>query len=283
MQEVFNYMKMWVLDNNGKLTLLGKGLKILVIFILVKTGIKVSNVVIDKVFKEQNRFKYGIDKKKANTLSLILKSIVKYVIYFVGFITILDVFGIDTDAILAAAGVGGIAVGFGAQNLVRDVITGFFILFEDQFSVGDHVETKKFDGIVEELGIRVTKIRSFSGELHIIPNGMIDTVTNKSRGAMRAWVDIGIAYEEDIDNAINVLNKLFEDMQKKEADIVEGPTVLGVSNLGASDIVISIIAKTEPMKQWDVERKIRKRVKEVFDLEGIEIPYPRTVVIKKEE
>lgn len=283
MQEVFSYAKTWFADGSGQLTVLGKISKIIIILILVKIAIKVSYLVIDKFFEKQKNFKYKIEERKSNTLAVILKSVAKYVIYFIGFIPILEEFGIKTTSILATAGIGGLAIGFGAQNLVKDIITGFFILFEDQFSVGDYIKVGEFEGIVEAMGIRVTKIRDFSGALHIIPNGNIQTVTNRTRGAMRAWVDVGIAYEEDIDKAISVLNNISKEIAKNNSNIVEGPTVLGVSNLGESDVVLSVIAKTKPMEQWAVERELRKKIKEAFDREGIEIPYPRRVIIKGEE
>src|SRR5690606_22591446 len=162
--------------------------------------------------------------------------------------------------------------GIGAQSLVKDIITGFFILFEDQFSVGDYVKIGEYEGIVEELGVRVTKIRDFSGELHIIPNNNIGTVTNRARGAMRALVKVNVAYEEDINRVINVLNEVCKDIRKAHDNIVDGPNILGISDLGEYGIELTIVAKTNPMEQWGIEREIRKRVKEAFDRENIEIP-----------
>ncbi len=124
-------------------------------------------------------------------------------------------FNISTTSLLATAGIGGLAIGFGAQSLVKDIITGFFILLEDQYSVGgDYIQTGSYDGVVEELGLRVTKLRAFSGELHIIPNSNIQIVTNKTRGAMRALVKVSIAYEEDIDKAIKVLQQTCDEIKK---------------------------------------------------------------------
>lgn len=283
MQEVFNNLNEWYSKSIAEITILDKFIRVIVILVLAKIGIKIANIFIDKLFEGQQKFKYRMEERKSNTLAVTLKSIVKYVIYFVGLVMILGVFGIETASIIATAGIGGLAIGFGAQNLVRDVITGFFILFEDQFSVGDYISTGDFDGIVEEIGLRITKIRAFSGDLHIVPNGIIETVTNRSRGAIRAWVDVGIAYEEDIDNAISVLNELCIEIASSNDNIVEGPTVLGVSNLGESDVVLSVVAKTKPMEQWSVEREIRKSIKDEFDKKGIEIPYPRRVVINEEK
>nr|WP_243153452.1 mechanosensitive ion channel family protein [Senegalia massiliensis] len=224
-----------------------------------------------------------MDVAKADTLSSTAKSVSKYVIYFIAGISILEAFGVDTKGIIAAAGIGAIAIGFAAQNLVEDIITGFFILFEDQFSVGDYIAVDGVDGTVEELGLRITKIRGFDGSLNIIPNRKIEIVTNKIRGKMRALVDVGIAYEEDIDKAMEVIKRVAEEYNEENEDILEGPTVLGVSNLGSSDVVISVVAKTKPMSQWEVERELRRRIKNTFDKEGIEIPYQKRVVYNKKE
>ena len=208
MQEVFNYLNRWFTGAEVELNILEKVAKIVIVFIAIRISIKISHILIDKFFRKQQSFKFKMEDKKASTLAIILKSIAKYLLYFIGIVPILEIFGINPSSILATAGIGGLAIGFGAQNLVKDVITGFFILFEDQYAVGDYIKTGEFDGIVEEIGLRVTKIRAFSGELYIIPNGNIQSVTNKCRGAMRAWVNVSIAYEEDIDNAIKVLTSL---------------------------------------------------------------------------
>lgn len=255
----------------------------LILFILIKISIRAINKLIDKFFNGQRKFKYKIDDKKSTTFSSILKSIVRYTIYFIGGINILDIYNIKTAPVLATAGIGGLAIGFGAQNLVKDIITGFFILLENQYSVGDYIKIDSYEGIVEEMTIRATKIRSFEGDLHVIPNGKIEIVTNKSRGASRAWVDVSIAYEEDVDNAIKVLKEICSKITKENVNIIEGPTVLGVSNLGESDVVISIIAKTKSMQHWSVERDLRKLIKNEFDNRGIEIPYPKRVIVNEND
>jgi len=257
------------------------GVKILATLIIARIILKFGYLLVDKFLKAEKEGKIKFDERKIKTLAVLLKSVLKYVIYFIAGVTVLRVFGIPTESIIATAGIGGLAIGFGAQNLVRDVITGFFILFEDQFSVGDYIETAGLTGFVEEMGLRVTKLRSFSGELHIIPNGEIKKVTNHTRGSIRALVDVDIAYEEDIDRALKTLNEICQQMAREREDIVEGPTVLGVQELGPSSVVIRIIAKTVPLQQWSVERELRKRIKETFDERGIEIPYPRRVIIQQ--
>lgn len=262
--------------------ILGAAFKILVIFILIKVFARIGNRFIAGIFdpsKYNRRLK--IKQRQANTLKVLTQSVLRYILYFIGIIMILQTFGVKTDSLLASAGILGLAVSFGAKNLVRDVITGFFLIFEDQFSVGEYVKVAGVAGIVEETGLRITKIRDFGGELHIVPNGLIEQVTNYNRGSLRALVEVGIAYEEDLEKAINVINQLARGMAEEIKEIVEGPRVHGVSSLGESGVVIRVVARTEPMAKWNVENELRKRIKLVFDQEGIEIPYPRRVMINQ--
>ncbi len=279
MQGILDFFKSVFIGSNEELTLLGKLVKIAIIFLLVRLGIRIFNAIIDKSIDRKRKIKFGIDERKANTLATVLKNLNKYVFYFIGLVPSLELFGIKTTSILATAGIGGLAIGFGAQSLVKDVITGFSILFEDQFSVGDYVSIGDCEGIVEEMGLRVTKIRGFSGELHIIPNNKIEIVTNRARGSMRALVEVSVSYEEDIDRVIKVLESICEEIKDTDPSITEGPTVLGITNFGEYDISIRIVAKTEPMEQWRIERLIRIKIIETFERENIEIPYPKRVII----
>lgn len=283
MGDIIEIMNTYLKNSNGELNVLGKFLKIIIIIIVISIIISLVNKLIDKTLKNKKGTNFFVNNRRANTIGEILKKIVKYVLYFIGIVMILDMFNVNTTSILATAGIGGLAVGFGAQSLVKDIITGFFILFEDQYAVGDYVKIESLEGTVEELGLRVTKLRDFSGDLHIIPNGRVQVVTNKTRGAMRALINVSIAYEENIDNAIKVLEKVCEDIKSNNDSILDGPTILGVTDLGESNISITIVAKAKPMEQWAVEREIRKKVKEAFDRENIEIPYPRRVIIGGKE
>lgn len=253
--------------------------KIILILLLCKIGIKIGSSIIEKFFKKQKSSKYGFNDRKADTLSELLKNILRYVMYFIAMMWIFETIGFDITTVIAVTSVAGVAIGFGAQNLVKDIISGFFILFEDQFSVGDYILIEGLSGVVEALGLRVTKLRDFSGDLHIIPNGSITKVTNKSRGNMRALVEFQVAYEEDIDHVIEVINKASENIKKEFTQIIEGPSILGVSELGESGVKIRVMAKTLPMEQWAIENELRKRIKKALDIEGIEIPYPKRVVI----
>jgi len=257
--------------------------KILITMVLAKTAIWISGNFIHSIFSIKGYSKLQLDESKKKTLTSLLKSILRYVIYFVAGINILEVFGINTTSLLTAAGIGGLAVGFGAQNLVKDIISGFFIIFENQYNIGDYVETAGVSGMVEELGLRTTSLRDFGGQLHIIPNGEVTLVTNHSRGVMRALVTVGVTYEQDLEEIIAILDKELKKLRATSSEIVEGPTVLGITELRPSEVVLTVLARTLPMQQWSVERQIRKVIFEVFAREGIEIPYPRTVYINREE
>lgn len=278
MDSVKDIFNKYFIANNGDLNILGKLIKIILIFLAIKVILTLSYGIIEKTIKNRKEINFFSNNKRANTIKEILKKIVKYILYFIGIVMVLDMFNINTTSILATAGIGGLAIGFGAQSLVKDIITGFFILFEDQYAVGDYVKIESLEGTVEELGLRVTKLRDFSGDLHIIPNGRIQVVTNKNRGAMRSLVKIPIAYEENIDRVISILENVCAEIGKSNDAILDGPTILGVTELGEYDLSITIVAKTKPMEQWAVERQIRKKVKETFDIENIEIPYPRRVI-----
>jgi len=270
-----------IADNSDKI--LKSAGTILGILVLAWLGIKLGDALISRILRPREQ-KYYFDERRVLTLRTLAKSILRYVVYFVIGFTILGqlaaLSGTDLKGFLAGAGILGVALGFGAQSLVKDVISGFFILMENQYTVGEYIKTGEFSGIVEELELRVTKIRDWGGEFHIIPNGQISVVTNYSRGSMRALVEVGIAYEEDIDRAMEVMRSVAAEVCRELSDvIVEGPEILGVVALGPSEVVIRAVAKTKPLEQWTVERVLRKRFKEAFDQNGIEIPYPRQVLI----
>ncbi len=251
--------------------------------ILAFIGIKIGDLLINHVLKPRDRGLY-FDERRILTLRTLSKSILRYVTYFIVGFTILgqlaELAGTTLRGFLAGAGILGVALGFGAQNLVKDVITGFFILLENQYAVGEYITTGNFSGFVEEIGLRVTKLRDWGGEYHIIPNGQITAVTNYSRGSMRAMVEVGISYEEDLDGALAVMNRVAGEIGREMQDvIVDGPEVLGVVAFGPGEVVIRTVAKTKPMEQWRVERELRKRFKEAFHEEGIEVPYPQRMFI----
>ncbi|TJX13574.1 mechanosensitive ion channel family protein [Tissierella creatinini] len=263
--------------------ILGKLLKILIIFIIINILVSLVGKLIDRGLKDRKITNIYSSTNRANTLGQILKKVIKYVLYFIWLITSLEMFDINTGSILATAGIGGLAIGFGAQSLVKDIITGFFILLEDQYAVGDHVKIDRYEGIVEELGLRVTKIRDFNGELHIMPNSTIQVVTNATRGAMRALVEISFSYEENVDRVMEVLEDVCNKIKDTNENVLDGPSILGITNLAEYDVKVTIVAKTKPMEHWNVERQIRKMVKEAFERENIVKAYPRRIVFGGEK
>lgn len=260
-------------------------LKILLILILSWVVIRVSRMVVGRFFKKQaaDTSRFTMDERKANTLNAVIQNLIKYIVYFAAVLMILSELNVDTASLIAAAGVGGVALGFGAQSLVKDIISGFFILFEDQYAVGDYVEIGDVMGTVIEIGLRTTKVKPYTGEECIIPNGEIKRVTNYSRSNHLAIVDMGIAYETDIERAIQVMNDAAGEYAAENNDIVAPPEVVGVMSFDASSITIRAILWTTPMTFWGVEREMRKRYKAAFEKHGIEIPFPHRVIINKNE
>lgn len=250
-------------------------LLIIVMFLIIKIG----NKIIDKFVKNQINSKrsFSMDTQKALTVGAILKSSLKYIVYFSGVAIIIGSTFKVSAAVLSAVG---FVVGIGAQSLVKDIINGFFIIFEDQYGVGDHVTIGVYSGIVENIGIRATTLKDFSGDVHNIPNGSVLEVTNHSRYDMRFIVDVEIAYEEDIDNTINIITDTCKKFQRKNSeDIRENIEVLGAISLNASGVTIRVVGKSKPLSQWKMERELRKEIKKSLDEAGIEIPYPKTQLV----
>ncbi|ASF41391.1 mechanosensitive ion channel protein MscS [Halobacillus halophilus] len=258
-------------------------LKIIFILLISFLVIRIGKRVISQFFENRRRGPFKITQRREATLKKLVINALTYVVYFVSFIMILEAFTLDVGALLAGAGIAGLAIGFGAQNLVRDIISGFFIIFEDQFSVGDYIRTSGVEGFVEEVGIRTCKVKSWTGEVHILPNGNVTQVTNFSIHNSVAVVDVSIAYEEDIAQAEQVILELMKELPARYEAMLDVPELLGVQTLGASDVVMRIIADTQPMEHWAMARAIRKEVKTRLDERGIEIPFPRMVMYSRED
>lgn len=285
MKTFFNH-KMEELSDEAFWTAIGEGaLKILFIIILTSIFIKVGKMVILKFFKMRSNSHsiIRISERREATLVKLLANILTYVAFFFALMMILETLTIDVKALLAGAGIVGLAVGFGAQNLVRDIITGFFIIFEDQFSVGDYIQIDQFMGTVEEIGLRTTKIKSWTGEIHILPNGSINQVTNFSIHNSVAFVDVNIAYESDINKAERVLQELLEKLPEKYEDMVKTPELLGVQTLDVSNVTIRITAETLPMRHFYIARQLRKEIKQCLEENGIDVPFPRLVMYSRNE
>ncbi|HLG31249.1 MAG TPA: mechanosensitive ion channel domain-containing protein, partial [Candidatus Brocadiales bacterium] len=259
---------------------------VFIILIVVASSYFLKFIVafVDKLFASPAVTLDIFSMRRKQTIAPLLKSTTKYLTFFFAVVLILGQLGVNTTSIIAGVGIIGLAIGFGAQTLVKDIITGFFIIFEDSISVGDVITVGDIGGLVEEVGLRVTKLRTLSGELKIIPNGEISKIGNFNRGWMRAIIEVGVAYEGDIDKAMKTLKEIADGYAAEHPEIVlEPPEVQGVLELGGSEVTIRALIKVQPMKHWEVEREIKLRIKKVFDEKGIEIPYARQVVYHRQE
>ena len=216
-------------------------------------------------------------ERRGQTISQLLRSMGRVVIYAIAILLTFNVF-IDIGPILAGAGILGLAISFGAQSLVKDVISGFFILFENQFAIGDVIEVAGRSGVVEKMTLRVVVLRDGEGVMHVVPNGEIKVVSNKTRGWSRAVVDVGVPYEENVDRALEILRDeaaQFSTDRSWGAQL-DGPVeVLGVESLSDSAVVLRTVIRTQPGSQWGVAREFRRRIKNRFDRETLDIPYPQ--------
>ncbi|WLR41877.1 mechanosensitive ion channel family protein [Bacillus carboniphilus] len=282
-QDIYEDIKSYLLNGENWLNFSVFTMKILAIIIGSWLLVKIGRKAIRRVFSIRTKGPMKISERRETTLQKLLENILSYIVYFIALIMLFDNLGYDVTGLIAGAGVLGLAIGFGAQSLVKDVISGFFIIFEDQFSVGDYIKIADKQGFVEEIGLRTTKIKSWTGELHVIPNGNIAEVTNYSVNNSIAVVDVSIAYEGDIVEAESVIERLLEELPFKYEEMVGTPQLLGVQTLGASDVVLRVISETKPMEHWKIGRMLRKEIKLCLDEHNIEIPFPRLVMYSREE
>lgn len=215
-------------------------------------------------------------QQRVEALSTVLQSAGSALVITVAAFLVLDEFGVNLAPLLAGAGVLGIALGFGAQALVRDFLAGIFIITEDQFGVGDIITIdREVGGTVEAMSLRTTRLRAVDGTVWHVPNGEIRRVGNQSQHWSRALLDIEVAYDTPLDQAEAVIKRAADELAAVEEDILDEPTVWGVEAFAASGIVIRLVLKTTPSEQWRISRELRRRIKEAFDAEGIEIPLPQ--------
>ena len=218
-------------------------------------------------------------EQRITALTSVLRSVLTFVIFLIAGFLILGEIGLEIGPLLAGAGIIGVALGFGAQSLVKDFLSGLFILVEDQFGVGDIVDLdQQTSGTVEAVSLRTTRLRAVDGTVWYVPNGDISRVGNKSQHWSRALLDIDVAYETDIEHAKSVIQQVADGLWQERDDIIEEPEVWGVETLGPNSVVIRLVVKTLPSDQYAVSRELRQRLKAAFDAEGIEIPYPQQTV-----
>ncbi len=221
-------------------------------------------------------------KKRAHTLGSILRHALLILLIFIAALMILGELGIQLGPLLATAGIGALAIGFGAQSLVKDVISGFFIIFENQYRIGDVIEVAGVSGLVESVSLRKTVLRDLQGRVHTIPNGEIKVVSNLSKEWSRSVLDLGISYREDVDQIVELLAQIGKELESEEPfkdAILEPLQILGVERFDESQMVIRMMVKTAPLRQWEVGRELRRRIKIRFDERGIQLPYPHRVLL----
>lgn len=276
LQEIIDAATPWLLDS---------GLKILGILIVAVIAHRFAYAFISRVTRRAvvtDRYQSKeAEEKREDTLIKIFATSANILIWLMTGLMILQEFGIAIGPLLAAAGIVGLAFGFGGQYLIRDLISGLFIIMENQYRIGDVVCFGDTCGVVEDLSLRMTILRDLDGTAHHIPHGTIDEVANLSKDYARVNLNVGVSYNADLEHVIEVINKVGSDMASDpdwKDSIVEAPQFLRVDDFADSSVDIKILGKTKPLQQWDITGELRKRIKIAFDKEGIEIPFPQRVI-----
>jgi small-conductance mechanosensitive channel len=263
------------------------GLRVLIIAAVIYVGLRIVGRLIEPAVRatvtRQMEGEPEVEiEKRVDTLSHVIYRSIAVAAVIIGLLTILPEVGINIGALLAGAGLVGLAVGFGAQSLVKDVISGLFILMENQYGKGDVVNLAGVGGVVEDVNLRRTVLRDLDGAVHSIPNGEIAVSSNLTRQWSRVNMNVGVAYGEDLDRVMAVIDRVGEELAQ-DPDfgplIIGAPRALRVDSFGDSGIEIKILGETQPIRQWDVMGELRKRLKRAFDEEGIEIPFPHCVLV----
>ena len=254
----------WLLTSGTRLVFLLVGAYLL---------LRMIRLLTDRFNRVLQGFTQSVERqKRAQTLSQIVRAVATTILFVITTMFVLEEVGLNIAPLLTAAGIGGLAIGFGAQNLVRDVITGFFLLLEDQVRVGDVVKVGDKTGLVEKLGLRVLILRDFDGSVHMIPNGTIATVTNLTKDYSYAVLHIGVSYRVDVDEAVALLRHVGAELRHDPqfaADLLEDLQVVGIDDFTDLQVRLTLRIKTVPSKQWQVSRELRWRIKQAFDAHGI--------------
>jgi small-conductance mechanosensitive channel len=265
---------------------MSSGIRVIVIVIIAVAVYLICRPIIRSIIKRMVSHRMaGEDEaeiqQRINTLSSILVKTAGIVILIVAVITILPEFGVNITSLIAAIGIGGLAIAFAAQNLIRDFIAGFFILLEDQYGIGDVVSIAGIAGVVEDITLRRTVLRDLDANVHSVPNGKVELSTNMTKKYSRVNLNVSVGYGENLKHVIDIINKVCQELAEEpqwKDDFITTPSVLRVDKLGDSGIDIKILGDTKPAKQWAIMGELRLRLKDTFDKEGIEIPWPHTKV-----
>ena len=257
--------------------LLARLLVMLAALVLAVAAYRACTHLVDRLLRPlEGASDYPAKMQRARTLGPLMKNVARYTLAFVALVVMLREFGVDVEALLVSAGVLGLAVGLGAQTLIKDVITGFFILFEGLIGVGDVIEVGGNTGTVEAIGLRVTKLRMLNGAQRVIPNGELTQFANHNEGWGRAVVDVNVGYETDLRQALAALERVGKEWAGETHLALEPPDALGPIRFGESDLGLRLMVKVDASRRFDVEVELRRRIKEAFEREGI--PFPRRVV-----
>jgi small conductance mechanosensitive channel len=261
---------------------LSNGVNIILVLILTGIALKAAKVLSTRLISLAMRQKEDPEfQKRTQTLGSIIRYVLIIAIFIVAAMTVLKELGVEIGPVLAAAGIVGLAVGFGAQSLVKDVISGFFILLEDQIRVGDVVQIAGKGGLVEKINLKTTILRDLAGNVHYVPNGHIDVVTNMTKDFSRYVFDIGVAYRENVDEVIEVIKEVDEELRNDpdyKNDILEPIEIFGLDQFADSAVIVKARTTTVPVKQWRVGREFNRRLKKKFDEKNIEIPFPHVTL-----
>lgn len=244
--------------------------RVAVILIGGGIGFRIFRILIRRFFFGRAANHFTFEEKRAKTLSGLLESICRYALYFVATVMVLQEFHIDTTSIIASAGVIGLAIGVGAQSIVKDFMAGFFIILEDQYSTGEYIVSGANEGTVEEIGFRVTKLRDANGVLHVLPNGGITRVSNFNRGSIQTAVNIPVSYHADVKTVIAALQVSCERFKQEHPDLVDGPNILGIVEFQAGYMIIRILMKCVPLTQVKMEAALRYAIR--MDFQARELP-----------
>ena len=268
----------------GKNWIFGDGLKIVAILIIATIIHKISYILIESVIRRvilTGKGSKEAEKKREDTLIRVFDGTAHVVLWIFAGIMILAEFSIDIAPLIAGAGIVGLAFGFGGQYLIRDIISGLFIIFENQYRVGDIVFINGVTGAVEDITLRTTILRDANGVVHFIPNGGITQAANHSKDFSRINLNIGVDYKTDLEKLEKVINQVGQDLANHpdwQEKITQAPRFSRIENFGPSEVIVKIIGETQPKAQWEVAGELRKQLKQAFDRENIEIPFPQQVI-----
>jgi small conductance mechanosensitive channel len=278
MNEYFDRLLLWIPDH------FAAPARIVLILVLAMVALRAIHRVIPRLRETiAERQETDEDGQRVRTLSRVVRYALTVAIAVITALLILGELGVSVAPILGAAGVAGIAIGFGAQTLVKDYFTGFFLLLENQIRHGDVVEAGGKAGVVEELTLRYLRLRDYSGNVHFVPNSNISTVTNMSMGFAYAVIDADVAYDEDVDSVVAVMREVGSAMRRDSAfasKILDDLEIAGVDQWADSAMVIRCRFRVAPLQQWSVRREFLQKLKEAFDRAGIEIPYPHLTIVQ---